>query len=72
MTTVFHRARMRPSKVDIANALMEIAFPNAQQPQNASAAGNAADEILRFKVLLDQGIITEEEFTAKKRQLLGI
>lgn len=31
-----------------------------------------ADEILKFKELLDKGIITEEEFQAKKRQILGI
>ena len=29
-------------------------------------------EIQRYKGLLDAGIITEEEFTAKKRQLMGI
>ena len=33
---------------------------------------DAVTEIQRFKTLLDQGIITEEEFAAKKRQLLGI
>lgn len=31
-----------------------------------------ADEIRKFKQLLDDGIITEEEFQMKKRQLLGI
>lgn len=29
-------------------------------------------EIQKFKGLLDSGAITEEEFAAKKRQLLGI
>ena len=33
---------------------------------------SAADEILKFKVLLDQGIITQEEFNAKKNELLGL
>ena len=33
---------------------------------------SAADEILKFKQLLDAGIITEEEFQAKKKQLLGL
>ena len=32
---------------------------------------SAADEILKFKQLLDAGIITQEEFDAKKKQLLG-
>lgn len=37
----------------------------------ASAAFSAADEILKFKNLADQGIITMDEFEAKKKQLLG-
>lgn len=41
----------------------------AAQPANTSSG---ADEILKYKQLLDSGIITEEEFQAKKRQLLGI
>lgn len=31
-----------------------------------------ADEILKYKKLLDDGIITEEEFNAKKKQLLNL
>lgn len=31
-----------------------------------------ADEIVKFKNLLDQGIITKEEFDAKKKQLLRL
>ena len=30
------------------------------------------DEILKFKNLMDQGIISEEEFQAKKKQLLNL
>ena len=33
---------------------------------------SAADEILKFKKLLDEGVITQEEFDAKKKQLLGL
>lgn len=33
---------------------------------------NAVDEIKKYKELMDAGILTEEEFMAKKRQLLGI
>ncbi|MBO5278758.1 MAG: SHOCT domain-containing protein [Lachnospiraceae bacterium] len=70
----------------LAEALMEIAFPGAPEQvvnpvgsaavsseESASAAAvDTVTEIQRFKALMDQGIITEEEFTAKKRQLLGI
>ena len=33
---------------------------------------SAADEIRKFKGLLDDGIITQEEFDAKKKELLGL
>ena len=33
---------------------------------------SAADEIRKFKALMEEGIITEEEFLAKKKQLLGL
>lgn len=38
----------------------------------AAATVSAADEILKFKSLLDAGILTQEEFDAKKKQLLGL
>lgn len=31
-----------------------------------------ADQIMKYKELLDKGIITEEEFDAKKKQILGL
>ena len=31
-----------------------------------------ADELRKFKELLDSGVITQEEFDAKKKQLLGL
>ena len=33
---------------------------------------SAADELKKFKELLDMGIITEDEFNAKKKELLGL
>ena len=33
---------------------------------------SAADEIIKLKALLDDGIITQEEFDSKKKQLLGL
>lgn len=33
---------------------------------------SSADEILKYKNLADSGIITQEEFEAKKKQLLGL
>ena len=70
----------------LAEALMKVAFPGAVEqaegsPATAARAGtepapsapvDTVTELQRYKALLEQGIITEEEFTAKKRQLLGI
>lgn len=41
---------------------------------NAAASPNrsGADELRKYKDLLDDGIITQEEFDAKKKQLLGL
>ena len=35
-------------------------------------ANSDADEIRKFKELLNEGIITQEEFEAKKKQILGL
>lgn len=71
----------------LARALMELAFPGAPErtvtsagitaanSSGVSAPGVAVDtveEIRRLKDLTDKGILTEAEFTVKKRQLLGI
>ena len=42
------------------------------RPQAAPVVQDAADEIRKYKELLDMGAITQEEFDAKKRQLLGL
>ena len=36
------------------------------------AALSSADELKKFKELLDMGVITQAEFDAKKKQLLGL
>ena len=47
----------------------------AAQQQNEAPDGsvnNVAQELRMLKSLLDEGIITQEEFDAKKRQILGL
>ena len=39
---------------------------------NSQTVYSSADEIAKFKKLLDDGVITQEEFDAKKKQLLGL
>ena len=43
---------------------------NEVKPQ--STQSNSMDDILKLKSLLDAGVITQEEFDAKKKQLLGL
>ena len=42
------------------------------QGSTPASAVSAADELKKFKELLDSGVITQEEFDAKKKQLLGL
>ena len=71
---------------ELATQLMAVLNPNAperqagiqtasgiQTPPIISAAPvDSAAEIQKYKSLLDSGAITEEEFAAKKKQLLGL
>lgn len=41
-------------------------------PTLTTESSGATDEIIKFKGLLDKGIITEEEFRQKKKELLGL
>jgi len=51
----------------VESRILEIS-KSKDKPQELSSA----DEIMKFKNLLDQGVITQEEFEAKKKQLLGL
>lgn len=55
-------------------SVLQLIVNSQEEVQNDIAATSisSADEILKFKNLLDQGIITQEEFEAKKKQLLGL
>lgn len=41
------------------------------QPEKVSASTSVVDELKNYKELLDSGIITQEEFDKKKKELLG-
>lgn len=45
---------------------------NGAKQQTVINEVSAADELKKFKELLDMGVITQEEFDAKKKQLLGL
>lgn len=50
----------------------EWAEEQRKAPAPTSAPVSAADELKKFKELLDMGVITQEEFDAKKKQILGL
>lgn len=47
-------------------------IPTQNTPQKPAATLGTADELKTYKELLDSGVITQEEFDAKKKQLLGL
>ena len=50
-----------------------IAFPTSEAPITVVAGKTSnADELQKYKELLDSGAISEEEYNAKKKQLLGL
>ncbi|MBI3744036.1 MAG: SHOCT domain-containing protein [Chloroflexi bacterium] len=46
--------------------------PNLERQQDAPQSHSPAEEVARFAKLRDQGVLTPEEFEAKKKQLLGL
>ena len=42
------------------------------QPTIAQKTDNCIEELTKLKDLLDTGVITQEEFDAKKKQILGV
>ena len=59
-----------PEVADITDEEFKQMQETAEKP--ATTAISAADELKKFKELLDAGVITQEEFDAKKKQLLGL
>jgi len=57
---------------DITDELANIMRLTHGEAQAAISAQNSADELAKFKKLLDDGAITQDEFDAKKKQLLGL
>lgn len=54
------------------NLLIERQQEKANAATVISHKGDEADQLKKYKDLLDSGAITQEEFDAKKRQLLGL
>lgn len=58
---------------EIANYIRErISEAKSKNNSTVIAQVSSADELKKYKELLDSGVITQEEFDAKKKQLLGL
>jgi hypothetical protein len=72
---VRHRQDQRYASQDQAEYDQQMAAQQAAAAQQAPAAPAAPDyaaELQQLAALKGQGLITEEEFEAKKKQILGI
>ena len=57
----------------ISNVLLERQGKATKQVATPDAGfRSSADELKKYKELLDSGVITQEEFDAKKKQILGL
>ena len=55
-----------------ANEIKELIESLQSEDSQPATQSSDADELLKFKGLLDAGAITEEEYEAKKKQILGL
>jgi Short C-terminal domain len=69
---VRHRQEERYARQDQEQYEQEMAAQQAYAQQAAPAAPDYAAELEQLAQLKAQGILTEEEFEAKKKQILGI
>ena len=53
-------------------AILKSITHDRKDAENAAPVFSAADEILKFKNLLDMGVLTQEEFDKKKAELLEL
>ncbi len=56
----------------IRELLCQLLIDRQGKPQSVIPDKSNADELKKYKELFDSGIITQEEFDAKKKQLLGL
>lgn len=64
------------NKEEVYNVLSDVLLNRQERTTHTvshqEANPSITDELKKYKELLDSGIITQEEFDAKKRQLLGL
>jgi hypothetical protein len=71
-TAVSGRVNRRQQRRFAAKDAQEAAPEEAPQEAEQPAADSMTDELEQLADLRNQGILTEDEFAAKKKQVLGI
>lgn len=78
---IFHIRNKSPMELrsQLAKAISQVKVLGKTSPshptsnlKNNVSNDNVADELLKLSKLKDQGILTQEEFDTKKRQMLGL
>ena len=57
--------------ISLVIGILKLLTGTAPKEDKQNNAISTADELLKFKKLLDEGVITQEEFYQKKKQLLN-
>ncbi|MGN0350651.1 MAG: SHOCT domain-containing protein [Roseburia sp.] len=61
-----------PAGTSSANTSTKATEPSSVTPATSGQVTSVSDEIGKLKTMLDQGILTDEEFTAAKKKVLGL
>ncbi|PEP46834.1 MULTISPECIES: DUF4429 domain-containing protein [Bacillus] len=69
--TIMFNKKQQPNFIKV-KALIEQKMDEFHSPAPTHAPADVADQIKKLADLRDSGILTNEEFDAKKKQLLGI
>lgn len=70
--TVFFKKKQEKDFEALKMKMEEIILKNKENSKDNYSSSNYLDELERLANLKDRGIITEEEFNAKKKQILGL
>ncbi len=68
----FFCLKLQEGLSDVFNDILEQNVGKAEEGDDTLPAPSVADEILKLKELLDSGVLSEDEFAAAKRKLLGL
>ena len=63
---------MLKNRDEIHSIVSQLIVDRQKQAVKSEAGQSSADELKKFKDLFDSGVITQEEFDAKKKQILKL